>query len=119
MGKKIKGTVELVFSEDDIKAELIFSPGDQETDLITPEEINKVFAEKKLLPLSLDNINTALSKVSHLTEKGAVFLAEGFEPEQPKPETVDWGDLNIPSDILPYVNEKIHEAGNRYTRYRL
>ena len=46
MGKKIKGTVELVFSEDDIKAELIFSPGDQETDLITPEEINKVFAEK-------------------------------------------------------------------------
>ena len=77
MGKKIKGTVELVFSEDDIKAELIFSPGDQETDLITPEEINKVFAEKKLLPLSLDNINTALSKVSHLTEKGAVFLAEG------------------------------------------
>ena len=76
MGKKIKGTVELVFSEDDIKAELIFSPGDQETDLITPEEINKVFAEKKLLPLSLDNINTALSKVSHLTEKGAVFLAE-------------------------------------------
>ncbi len=117
MGKKIKGTVELVFSEDDIKAELIFSPGDQETDLITPEEINKVFAEKKLLPLSLDNINTALSKVSHLTEKGAVFLAEGFEPEQPKPETVDWGDLNIPSDILPYVNEKIHEAGNAVISY--
>ena len=64
-----------------------------------------------------DNINTALSKVSHLTEKGAVFLAEGFEPEQPKPETVDWGDLNIPSDILPYVNEKIHEAGNAVISY--
>jgi len=106
-----KGHAELIISEDETEAKILFTPDTEEGLGWDPDAILKLCREKNLNPLPVPSeVETFISKASRAKEPMEKTLVFGTPAEPPVGEIVKWEALPVPSDIAAFQEEVLSGA---------
>ena len=105
-----KGEASITINQQETEAQLNFVPNADGLGWDI-DAVNKLIGENRLSPpLSPQSLEPFLQKAAKAKTPLSLVIYEGTPVEEPVPEKITWGSLEVPKDIAPYVEETLSAA---------
>ncbi|MCA1753672.1 MAG: FapA family protein [Spirochaeta sp.] len=120
MGAKepsIRGTITIEISPDKMNAVAVYS-GDPDGEELTPDSILKLAAKEEISEgVSRREILDHFDRINRKSlTKEKFTISEGIAPQEEKPETVAWEDIDIPEHLREVAEATLAEARAAHIR---